>query len=39
MKENRCNKCDGDKMIQSENGNHLEVCSHCEGSGLDKQDL
>jgi len=39
MKENKCNKCDGDKMIQSESGNHLEVCPHCEGSGLDKQDI
>jgi hypothetical protein len=26
-------------MIQPENGNHHEALPHCEGSGLDKQQL
>jgi DnaJ-class molecular chaperone len=35
-KEKSCKYCDGDKMIQSENGDNLIICPYCEGSGIDK---
>jgi|TARA_B110000240_G_scaffold139751_1_gene154657 DnaJ-class molecular chaperone len=29
----QCKVCEGDKMVQSENGNKLIECPNCEGKG------
>ncbi len=35
-KQKACKKCEGDKMIQSENGDSPIICPRCEGTGLER---